>query len=56
MSSTHALIRPREAAALLRDLDSRNGVWLRIDGPRALEIGDAVMLGRTVLRVGQPSG
>ncbi|MGK0359115.1 MAG: hypothetical protein ACI9U2_001411 [Bradymonadia bacterium] len=56
MSSTHALIQPRGYSALLRDLDSRNGVWLRLDGPRDLKIGDAVMFGRTVLRVGQPSG
>lgn len=56
MSGTHALIQPRGHSALLRDLDSRNGVWLRLDGPRTLEIGDAVMFGRTVLRVGQPSG
>lgn len=56
MSGTHALVQPRGASALLRDLDSRNGVWIRLAASTALSIGDAVMLGRTVLRVGQPSG
>lgn len=56
MSSTHASVRARGEQVLLRDLDSRNGTWLRLTGPQRLRIGDAVMLGRTVLRVGQPSG
>lgn len=56
MSGTHALVRPNGKGVILRDLDSRNGTWLQLDGQHALDIGDAVMLGRTVLRVGQPSG
>lgn len=56
MSGTHALVQADGDHAILRDLDSRNGTWLRLTDPRALAIGDAVMLGRTVLRVGQPSG
>ncbi len=51
MSGTHALLRPGDDAVVVRDLDSRNGSWLRIDERRRLEPGDAVMLGRTVWRV-----
>ncbi len=54
MSGTHALVVPRGDGFLLRDLSSRNGTWIRVIGRRQLAIGDAVMLGQTVWRVGQP--
>jgi pSer/pThr/pTyr-binding forkhead associated (FHA) protein len=54
MSGTHAVVIPREGGVLLRDLSSRNGTWLRVEGVRALQVGDAVMLGQTVWRVGRP--
>jgi pSer/pThr/pTyr-binding forkhead associated (FHA) protein len=56
MSGTHALLMPRGDAFVLRDLSSRNGTWFRVAGRRALAVGDAVMLGQTVWRVGQPVG
>ncbi|MEZ4471817.1 MAG: FHA domain-containing protein [bacterium] len=55
MSGTHALLRPRQDAALLRDLESRNGTWRLLHGRTRLEVGDALMVGRTVLRVGAPA-
>lgn len=54
MSGTHALLVPRDGRVLLRDLASRNGTWVRVNGRCSLEVGDAVMLGRTVWRVGEP--
>jgi pSer/pThr/pTyr-binding forkhead associated (FHA) protein len=54
MSGTHALVVPRGEGFLIRDLSSRNGTWIRITGRRQLAVGDAVMLGQTVWRVGQP--
>ncbi|MCA9537973.1 MAG: FHA domain-containing protein [Myxococcales bacterium] len=54
MSGTHALVVPRDQVVVLRDLSSRNGTWVRVRGRRRLDIGDAVMMGRTVWRVGQP--
>jgi len=56
MSGTHALLMPKDGAVVLRDLSSRNGCWVRIRGSRELETGDAVMIGRTVWRVGRPVG
>ncbi|MCB9547440.1 MAG: FHA domain-containing protein [Myxococcales bacterium] len=55
MSGTHALLRPRADTALLRDLESRNGTWRRVQGRARLDVGDALMIGRTALRVGAPA-
>ncbi len=54
MSGTHALLLPRDDGVELRDLSSRNGSWVRVRGRHALQPGDAVMVGRTVWRVGLP--
>lgn len=54
MSGTHALLLPRDDGVELRDLSSRNGSWVRIRDRHALLPGDAVMVGRTVWRVGLP--
>ncbi len=51
MSGTHALLRPTGDGVQVRDLSSRNGSWVRVDGRQRLDAGDAVMLGRTVWRV-----
>lgn len=56
MSGTHALLVPDDDNVVLRDLSSRNGCWVRIRGQQALETGDAVMIGRTVWRIGRPVG
>jgi pSer/pThr/pTyr-binding forkhead associated (FHA) protein len=54
MSGTHALLLPRPDGVQLRDLGSRNGTWVRLEGRHRLEPGDAVLLGETVWRVGVP--
>lgn len=54
MSGTHALLLPRDDGVELRDLSSRNGSWVRIRARHALVPGDAVMVGRSVWRVGLP--
>jgi pSer/pThr/pTyr-binding forkhead associated (FHA) protein len=54
MSGTHALLLPRPEGVQLRDLGSRNGTWVRLEGRHRLEPGDAVLLGETVWRVGLP--
>lgn len=56
MSGTHALLVPRDGAVVLKDLSSRNGCWVRIKGRQSLDTGDAVMIGRTVWRIGRPVG
>lgn len=56
MSGIHAVALPREAHLVLRDLNSRNGTWLRLEGPRRLRLGDAVMMGQTILRLSKPAG
>ncbi len=54
LSGTHALLLPRADGVQLRDLGSRNGTWVRLEGRHRLEPGDAVLLGETVWRVGVP--
>ncbi len=54
MSGTHAALVPRDDGVELRDLASRNGSWVRVRGRQRLRHGDAVMIGRTVWRVGLP--
>lgn len=54
MSGTHAVVLPRGDRAVLRDLSSRNGTWVRLAGRTHLVVGDAVMLGQTVWRVSRP--
>ncbi|MCB9550691.1 MAG: FHA domain-containing protein [Myxococcales bacterium] len=54
MSGTHALLVPGADTVKLHDLSSRNGCWIRITDRARLQIGDAVMIGRTVWRVGRP--
>ena len=54
MSGAHAALVVREAGYALRDLASRNGTWIRVRGRRAIELGGAVMIGRTAWRVGLP--
>ncbi len=54
MSRKHAVIRPREDALEIEDLGSLNGTFVnggRVDGTAALEVGDTVQLGNTVMRV-----
>jgi hypothetical protein len=54
MSGTHALLVPGADTVKLHDLSSRNGCWIRVPVRCRLQIGDAVMIGRTVWRIGRP--
>ncbi|MFN3202328.1 MAG: FHA domain-containing protein [Bradymonadia bacterium] len=56
MSGIHALALPRASHLTLRDLTSRNGTWVKLKSARHLQVGDAVMLGQTILRLGKPAG
>ncbi len=53
MSGTHALIAPRGQALILRDLSSRNGSWVKLKARTRLKLGDALMTGESVWRVGR---
>jgi pSer/pThr/pTyr-binding forkhead associated (FHA) protein len=53
VSRKHAEIRPRGGAWVLSDLGSTNGSCLngrRIDAPEALNVGDEVEIGTSVIR------
>jgi pSer/pThr/pTyr-binding forkhead associated (FHA) protein len=50
MSPLHARLELREGRLWLRDLGSRNGTWLFIDGPTKLTDGDLVLIGSQLLR------
>jgi pSer/pThr/pTyr-binding forkhead associated (FHA) protein len=54
MSGTHAVVLPRDDRAVLRDMSSRNGTWVRLSGRQHLVVGDALMLGQTVWRISRP--
>ncbi len=51
MSTRHAEVVREDSGVLLRDLQSRNGTFLRIHQRRKLQHGDAIMFGEQVLRV-----
>ncbi len=53
MSGTHAVVICSEAGPTLRDLESFNGTWLRIRPNRLLGLGDAVLIGKTLWRIGR---
>jgi pSer/pThr/pTyr-binding forkhead associated (FHA) protein len=50
LSSRHARIECRGSDYTLRDLDSVNGVYVRLRDPVALHDGDVVLIGQQVLR------
>lgn len=56
LSGIHALLLPRDNHLVLRDLGSRNGVWLKVVSHQSLRPGDAVMMGQTILRLGRSAG
>ncbi|NKB89961.1 MAG: FHA domain-containing protein [Acidobacteria bacterium] len=51
VSNDHAVIRYVAGRHEVEDLGSENGTFMRVDAPRALREGDAVMLGRQVFVV-----
>jgi pSer/pThr/pTyr-binding forkhead associated (FHA) protein len=50
LSPIHALFIYREGKLSLRDLGSRNGTWIFLDGPHKLADGDLILIGSQVLR------
>lgn len=50
MSPLHARVELRDGQLVLRDLGSRNGSWMFIEGPTKLTDGDQVLIGSQVLR------
>ncbi len=50
LSPRHARIRRKGSAFFVRDLDSVNGVYLRIREPAELKDGDRILIGQQVLR------
>lgn len=50
VSPRHARLRRRDGRFFVRDLDSLNGVYLRLRHPEALQNGDLVLIGLEVLR------
>jgi pSer/pThr/pTyr-binding forkhead associated (FHA) protein len=51
VSPEHARFSARGGTAVVEDLRSLNGTFVRLRGPRALSSGDEVRLGRQLLRV-----
>jgi pSer/pThr/pTyr-binding forkhead associated (FHA) protein len=50
VSPLHARIVYRSGAFVVQDLESVNGVFVRLSGPRELQTGDLVLIGLEVLR------
>ncbi|MFK7988050.1 MAG: FHA domain-containing protein [Sandaracinaceae bacterium] len=55
LSPRHARLTTRNGVAMLRDLDSVNGIYIRLREPVDLADGDMVLLGQQVLRFEQLS-
>ncbi len=51
ISRYHSRIELQDGSAYLRDLDSRNGTYVRLNNETALKDGDYVFIGRQLLRV-----
>jgi pSer/pThr/pTyr-binding forkhead associated (FHA) protein len=56
VSGQHAQIRREGDRFLLEDLRSRNGTFVRLDGPTAVASGDILLVGRVLLRIVSVSG
>lgn len=50
VSPIHAQLSVRDGAVYVRDLGSRNGTWVFLDGPYVLQDGDLLLIGSQVLR------
>lgn len=50
MSPLHAHLSARNGSVWVRDLGSRNGTWVFIDGPCRLTDGDTILIGSQLLR------
>ena len=59
VSRRHAIITLGEGRATIEDLGSHNGTYaqdVQVDGETALEVGDRIRVGRTVLELRQVVG
>ena len=50
LSPLHAMLTWRDGKLFVRDLGSRNGTWIFIDGPHRLGDGDVILVGSQLLR------
>ncbi len=50
LSPVHAQLAQRDGQLFVRDLGSRNGTWIFIDGPHRLADGDTILIGSQLLR------
>ena len=50
LSPLHAMLTWRDGKLYVRDLGSRNGTWIFIDGPHRLQDGDVILVGSQLLR------
>ena len=50
LSPVHAQLTTRAGQLFVRDLGSRNGTWLFIDGPYRLQDGDTILVGSQLIR------
>jgi pSer/pThr/pTyr-binding forkhead associated (FHA) protein len=50
LSPIHALFMFRDGKMSMRDLGSRNGTWIFLDGPHRLVDGDLILIGSQLLR------
>ncbi len=50
LSPVHAQLSTRAGQLFVRDLGSRNGTWLFIDGPYRLQDGDTILIGSQLIR------
>jgi pSer/pThr/pTyr-binding forkhead associated (FHA) protein len=50
LSPMHAQFSWRDGALYVRDLGSRNGTWVYIDGPYRLQDGDTILVGSQIIR------
>lgn len=51
VSGTHAAVLQQQGTPILRDLDSSNGTFVRIDGEYELESGDKILMGQQLFKL-----
>jgi pSer/pThr/pTyr-binding forkhead associated (FHA) protein len=56
VSGQHAQVRCEKGKFFLDDLQSRNGTFVRVDGPTEVHSGDILLVGRVLLRVVDSAG
>ena len=56
LSRRHARLMQRDGQVLLEDLGSANGTFVRIRRPIAIEAGDEILMGGSLLRLEKRKG